>query len=96
MDYLAFMTKYPAITVESPASTRQISLSVRSSHGTRYLAISRPTGNVVGNWEIRQYPRKFPLSANVTSCPTVTGRVATGWPHLFEIVHPYINILPER
>eukprot|EP00965_Chrysotila_dentata_P112046 3704927-Pleurochrysis_carterae.AAC.2 len=28
--------------------------------------------------------------------PFVTGRVATGWPHLHIIVHPYTNILPER
>ena len=53
MDYLAFIPKYPFITVELPVSTRQISLSVRSSHGTWYLAASRPTGNVVGNCEIR-------------------------------------------
>ena len=57
MDYLAFMTKYLAITVEVPVSTRQISLSVRSSRGTWYLAVSRPTGNVVGNCEILSYPR---------------------------------------
>ena len=53
MDYLAFISKYPTITVELPVSTRQISLSVRSSHGTWYLAVNRPTGNVVGNCEIR-------------------------------------------
>eukprot|EP00965_Chrysotila_dentata_P079804 2632291-Pleurochrysis_carterae.AAC.1 len=53
MDYLAFMTKYPTITVRLPVSTRQISLSVRSSRGTCYLAVSRPAGNVVGNCEIR-------------------------------------------
>eukprot|EP00965_Chrysotila_dentata_P135054 4466541-Pleurochrysis_carterae.AAC.1 len=54
MDHLAFMTKYPAITVEYPLadSTRQISLSVRSSQGTWTLAVSRPTGNVVGSCEI--------------------------------------------
>eukprot|EP00965_Chrysotila_dentata_P087150 2876845-Pleurochrysis_carterae.AAC.1 len=57
MDYLAFMTKCPAIAVELPVSTRQISLSDRSSRGTWYLAVSRPAGNVVGNFEIRQYPR---------------------------------------
>eukprot|EP00965_Chrysotila_dentata_P087594 2891570-Pleurochrysis_carterae.AAC.1 len=28
--------------------------------------------------------------------PFVTGRVATGWPHLHSIVHPHIIILPER
>eukprot|EP00965_Chrysotila_dentata_P113718 3759597-Pleurochrysis_carterae.AAC.1 len=44
MDYLAFMTKYPAITVELPVSTRLISLSIRSSHGTWNLAASRPAG----------------------------------------------------
>eukprot|EP00965_Chrysotila_dentata_P084065 2774965-Pleurochrysis_carterae.AAC.1 len=53
MDYLTFMTKYPAITIELPFSTRQSSLSVRSSHGTWYLAVSRPKGNVAGNCEIR-------------------------------------------
>eukprot|EP00965_Chrysotila_dentata_P103281 3409060-Pleurochrysis_carterae.AAC.1 len=26
----------------------------------------------------------------------VTGRVATGWPHLHSIVHPHIIILPGR
>eukprot|EP00959_Pyramimonas_sp_CCMP1952_P137750 2883344-Pyramimonas_sp.AAC.1 len=57
MDYLAFITKYPSITVELPVSTRQISLSVRSSHGTWYLAASRPAGNVVGNCEILSYLR---------------------------------------
>eukprot|EP00965_Chrysotila_dentata_P009420 306768-Pleurochrysis_carterae.AAC.1 len=57
MDDLAFMTKYPDITVELPVSSRQISLSVRSSHDTWYLAVSRPTGNVVGNCEILLYPR---------------------------------------
>eukprot|EP00965_Chrysotila_dentata_P254061 6211746-Pleurochrysis_carterae.AAC.2 len=59
MDYLAFMTKYPAITLELPVSTRQISLSVGSSHGTSYLAASRPAGNVVRSCEIRQYRRSF-------------------------------------
>eukprot|EP00965_Chrysotila_dentata_P007244 234962-Pleurochrysis_carterae.AAC.1 len=29
----------------------------QSSHGTWYLAVSRPTGNVVGDCEIRQYLR---------------------------------------
>eukprot|EP00965_Chrysotila_dentata_P018845 627573-Pleurochrysis_carterae.AAC.1 len=53
MDYLAFMTKYPAITIVLPVGTRQISLSVISSHCTWYLAVSRPTGTVVGNCEIR-------------------------------------------
>eukprot|EP00965_Chrysotila_dentata_P142342 4706086-Pleurochrysis_carterae.AAC.1 len=57
MDYLAFMTEYPAITVELPVSTGQISLSVRSSYSTWYLAASRPTGNVIGNCEIRHYLR---------------------------------------
>eukprot|EP00965_Chrysotila_dentata_P099829 3298650-Pleurochrysis_carterae.AAC.1 len=57
MDYRAFMTKCPAITVELPVSTRQISLLVRSSHGSWYLAASRPTENMVGNCEIRQYLR---------------------------------------
>ena len=55
--YLAFMTKYLVITVELPVNTRQISLSVRSSHGTWYLAVSRPAGNVVGNCEILSYLR---------------------------------------
>eukprot|EP00965_Chrysotila_dentata_P131098 4333638-Pleurochrysis_carterae.AAC.1 len=40
MDYLAFMTKL---------AKRQ------SSPGAWYLAASRPTGNVVGNCEIRQH-----------------------------------------
>eukprot|EP00965_Chrysotila_dentata_P196723 6177753-Pleurochrysis_carterae.AAC.4 len=57
MDHLAFTTKYPDIKVELPISTRQISLSDRSSHGTWYLADSHPTGNVVRNCEIRWYPR---------------------------------------
>eukprot|EP00965_Chrysotila_dentata_P087244 2880582-Pleurochrysis_carterae.AAC.1 len=59
MDYLTFMTKYPTITVEYPLadSTRQISLSVRNSHGTWNLAVSCPTGNVVGSCEIQQYLR---------------------------------------
>eukprot|EP00965_Chrysotila_dentata_P262964 6214722-Pleurochrysis_carterae.AAC.1 len=26
----------------------------------------------------------------------VTGRVATEWPHFYNIVHPYIDILPDR
>eukprot|EP00965_Chrysotila_dentata_P071630 2366713-Pleurochrysis_carterae.AAC.1 len=53
MDYLAVMTKYPGITVELPVSTRKISISVRSSHGTWYLAVSGPAGNVVGKWQVR-------------------------------------------
>eukprot|EP00965_Chrysotila_dentata_P014116 468194-Pleurochrysis_carterae.AAC.1 len=42
--------------------------------------------------------QNFRHSASVTYTlvPFVTGRMATGWPHLYSIVHPYINILPER
>eukprot|EP00965_Chrysotila_dentata_P212501 6187082-Pleurochrysis_carterae.AAC.2 len=35
--------------------------------------------------------------ANVTYIVSfVTGRVATGWPQFYDIVHPYIDILHER